>query len=66
MNHNYPVSEFALPHNVSCYFSTICAATVEYVNDYVTTPFDYGSGHLNLTVAKNPGLVYDFGTKDVT
>lgn len=52
MNHNYPVSEFALPNNVSCYFSTICAATVEYVNDSVTTHFDYGSGHLNLTVAK--------------
>lgn len=30
-----------------------------------TTPFDYGSGHINLVAALNPGLIYDFGFNDV-
>jgi len=34
-------------------------------NGTQSTPFDYGSGHLNTTAAVNPGLVYDFGPKDV-
>lgn len=31
----------------------------------MTTPFDYGSGHINLAAALNPGLIYDFDSKDV-
>ena len=34
-------------------------------NDTQTTPFDYGSGHVNPVASLNPGLVYDFDTKDV-
>lgn len=30
-----------------------------------STPFDYGSGHVNLRAALNPGLVYDFDVNDV-
>lgn len=38
---------------------------LRYPNGSVTTPFDYGSGHLNPIAAINPGLVYDFGSEDV-
>ncbi|MED6186251.1 hypothetical protein PIB30_065064 [Stylosanthes scabra] len=34
-------------------------------NDTQTTPFDYGSGHVNPLASLNPGLVYDFNTQDV-
>ncbi|XP_072089859.1 subtilisin-like serine-protease S [Arachis hypogaea] len=34
-------------------------------NDTKTTPFDYGSGHVNPLASLNPGLVYDFNTQDV-
>lgn len=30
-----------------------------------TSPFDYGSGHINPVAAIDPGLVYDFDTKDI-
>ncbi|CAM8967625.1 unnamed protein product [Rhodiola kirilowii] len=30
-----------------------------------TTPFDYGSGHMNPIAAINPGLVYEFGPSHV-
>jgi len=34
-------------------------------NGTQSTPFDYGSGHLNTVAALNPSLVYNFGPKDV-
>ncbi|GKU93863.1 hypothetical protein SLEP1_g7422 [Rubroshorea leprosula] len=34
-------------------------------NSFETTPFDYGSGHVNPKAAVNPGLVYDFDSNDV-
>ncbi|OVA03587.1 Peptidase S8/S53 domain [Macleaya cordata] len=30
-----------------------------------TTPFDYGSGHINPVAALDPGLIYDFGSNDI-
>eukprot|EP00257_Ricinus_communis_P018873 XP_015577693.1 subtilisin-like protease SBT5.3 [Ricinus communis] len=37
-----------------------------YPNGTQSSPFDYGSGHLNPIAAVNPGLVYDFNSYDVT
>lgn len=34
-------------------------------NGTETTPFDYGSGHVNPVASLNPGLVYDFNSQDV-
>ncbi|CAN6557203.1 unnamed protein product [Malus baccata var. baccata] len=34
-------------------------------NGTPTTPFDYGSGHINPAAAINPGLVYDFDSHDL-
>ncbi|KAJ1440667.1 Peptidase S8/S53 domain [Sesbania bispinosa] len=34
-------------------------------NGTQTTPFDYGSGHVNPVASLNPGLVYDFNSQDV-
>jgi hypothetical protein len=34
-------------------------------NGTPTTPFDYGSGHINPTAALNPGLIYDFNSHDI-
>ncbi|XP_059429002.1 subtilisin-like serine-protease S [Corylus avellana] len=34
-------------------------------NGTLTTPFDYGSGHVNPTAALNPGLIYDFNSHDI-
>lgn len=34
-------------------------------NGTQTTPFDYGSGHVNPAASLNPGLVYDFSSQDV-
>ncbi|RZB74993.1 Subtilisin-like protease SBT5.3 isoform A [Glycine soja] len=34
-------------------------------NGTQTTPFDYGSGHVNPVASLNPGLVYEFNSKDV-
>lgn len=34
-------------------------------NGSPTTPFDYGSGHVNPLAALDPGLIYDFGPNDV-
>lgn len=34
-------------------------------NGTQTTPFDYGSGHINPVAALNPGVVYDFNSQDV-
>ncbi|XP_040995059.1 subtilisin-like serine-protease S [Juglans microcarpa x Juglans regia] len=34
-------------------------------NGSPTTPFDYGSGHINPAAAFNPGLVYDFNSHDI-
>ncbi|CAI8616332.1 unnamed protein product [Vicia faba] len=33
-------------------------------NGTQTTPFDYGSGHVNPLASLNPGLVYDFDSQD--
>ncbi|KAI5388788.1 hypothetical protein KIW84_074448 [Lathyrus oleraceus] len=33
-------------------------------NGTQTTPFDYGSGHINPLASLNPGLVYDFDSQD--
>ncbi|KAI3924789.1 hypothetical protein MKW98_031040 [Papaver atlanticum] len=30
-----------------------------------TTPFDYGSGHINPAAALDPGLIYEYGTDDM-
>ncbi|KAF8396429.1 hypothetical protein HHK36_018048 [Tetracentron sinense] len=34
-------------------------------NGFPTTPFDYGSGHINPVAALNPGLIYDFDSNDI-
>ncbi|KAL9296861.1 hypothetical protein ACSQ67_022757 [Phaseolus vulgaris] len=34
-------------------------------NGTQTTPFDYGSGHVNPVASLNPGLVYEFHSQDV-
>ncbi|PKI40533.1 hypothetical protein CRG98_039093 [Punica granatum] len=34
-------------------------------NGSETTPFDYGSGHVNPAAALDPGLIYDFDSADV-
>ncbi|KAL0369539.1 UNVERIFIED_CONTAM: Subtilisin-like protease SBT5.4 [Sesamum angustifolium] len=34
-------------------------------NGTQTSPFDYGSGHINPVAAIDPGLVYDFDTSDI-
>ncbi|RZC82188.1 hypothetical protein C5167_044982 [Papaver somniferum] len=34
-------------------------------NGSPTTPFDYGSGHVNPLAALDPGLIYDFGPDDI-
>uniref|UniRef100_A0A2N9ITZ6 Subtilisin-like protease fibronectin type-III domain-containing protein n=1 Tax=Fagus sylvatica TaxID=28930 RepID=A0A2N9ITZ6_FAGSY len=34
-------------------------------NGTPTTPFDYGSGHINPIGALNPGLIYDFNSHDI-
>ncbi|OWM68994.1 hypothetical protein CDL15_Pgr025181 [Punica granatum] len=34
-------------------------------NGAETTPFDYGSGHVNPAAALDPGLIYDFDSADV-
>ncbi|KAH6793622.1 hypothetical protein C2S52_004099 [Perilla frutescens var. hirtella] len=34
-------------------------------NGTETSPFDYGSGHVNLAAAVDPGLVYDFDSSDI-
>ncbi|XP_058087484.1 subtilisin-like serine-protease S [Magnolia sinica] len=34
-------------------------------NGAPTTPFDYGSGHMNPIAALNPGLVYDYDVDDM-
>ncbi|KAG2397456.1 CO(2)-response secreted protease [Vigna angularis] len=34
-------------------------------NGTQTTPFDYGSGHVNPVASLNPGLVYEFNSQDV-
>ncbi|XVF69150.1 hypothetical protein PTKIN_Ptkin11bG0057800 [Pterospermum kingtungense] len=34
-------------------------------NGTETTPFDYGSGHINPTAALEPGLVYDIDSNDI-
>ncbi|KAK2987604.1 hypothetical protein RJ640_009348 [Escallonia rubra] len=34
-------------------------------NGAPTTPFDYGSGHINPVAAVNPGLVYDYDSNDI-
>lgn len=34
-------------------------------DDSQATPFDYGSGHINLVSAMNPGLIYDFDSNDI-
>ena len=34
-------------------------------NGIETTPFDYGSGHINPTAALKPGLIYDFDSSDI-
>ncbi|KAL6199488.1 hypothetical protein ACLB2K_029272 [Fragaria x ananassa] len=34
-------------------------------NGTPTTPFDYGSGHINPVAAIEPGLVYDFDSHDI-
>ncbi|KAF8029407.1 hypothetical protein BT93_E1957 [Corymbia citriodora subsp. variegata] len=33
--------------------------------DTSTSPFDYGSGHINPIAALNPGLIYDFNSNDI-
>ncbi|KAI4322405.1 hypothetical protein L6164_022103 [Bauhinia variegata] len=34
-------------------------------NGTETTPFDYGSGHINPVAALNPGLIYDYDSQDI-
>ncbi|RZC82187.1 hypothetical protein C5167_044973 [Papaver somniferum] len=33
--------------------------------DFLATPWNYGSGHVNLTAALDPGLVYEFDSNDI-
>ncbi|KAI3940231.1 hypothetical protein MKW98_027085 [Papaver atlanticum] len=38
---------------------------LENPTDFLATPFNYGSGHVNPIAALDPGLVYEFGSDDV-
>ncbi|KAI3992839.1 hypothetical protein MKX01_021562 [Papaver californicum] len=38
---------------------------LENPTDFLATPFNYGSGHVNPNAALDPGLVYEFGSNDI-
>ncbi|KAI3940230.1 hypothetical protein MKW98_027084 [Papaver atlanticum] len=38
---------------------------LESSGDFLATPWNYGSGHVNLTAALDPGLVYEFDYNDM-
>ncbi|RZC76276.1 hypothetical protein C5167_000405 [Papaver somniferum] len=40
-------------------------AILQNPSDSPASPFNYGSGHVNPIAALDPGLVYDFGSKDL-
>lgn len=53
----------------SCLTATILDNTQNFIvrdpNDTQTTPFNYGSGHINPLAALDPGLVYDYDSNDI-